>query len=69
MAPRNKTIDWTHLAEGYRGKWVVLADDLRTVVGVGDTAKQALERADNHAARHFLYQVPATLDLFAGYAI
>ena len=62
-------IDWTHLSENYRGKWVALAEDLTTVVAAGDTARDAYEAAVKRAGRHFLYQVPATLDLFAGYAI
>ena len=62
-------IDWTHLSDNYRGKWVALADDLTTVVAAGDTAKEAYEAANKRADRHFLYQVPATLDLFAGYGI
>jgi hypothetical protein len=62
-------IDWTHLSENYRGKWVALAEDLTTVVAAGDTAKEAYEAAAKKAQRHFLYQVPATLDLFVGYAI
>lgn len=65
----SNVIDWTHLSENYRGKWVALADDLRTVVAAEDTAKQAYQAGLKHAGRHFLYQVPATLDLFAGYAI
>lgn len=62
-------IDWTHLSESYRGKWVALAEDLTTVLAAGDTAKQAHEAATKKPGRHFLYQVPATLDLFVGYAI
>jgi len=62
-------IDWTHLSENYRGKWVALAKDLTTVVAAGDTAKEAYEAAAKKPGRHFLYQVPATLDLFVGYAI
>lgn len=64
-----KAIDWTHLSEDYRGKWVALADDLTTIVATGDTAKDAYEAAAKKGQRHFLYQVPATVDFFAGYAI
>jgi hypothetical protein len=34
-------IDWTHLFEKYRGKWVALADDEVTVLGSSATAKEA----------------------------
>lgn len=65
----SNAIDWTHLSENYRGKWVALAEDERTVVAAGDTAKEAYEAATIKPGRHFLYQVPETLDFFAGYAI
>ena len=63
------TIDWTHLSETYRGKWVALAEDDTTVLASGDTAKEAYEAAAKMPGRHFLYQVPATDDYFIGYAI
>jgi len=65
----SNAIDWTHLSENYRGKWVALADDDTTVIAVGDTAKEAHEAAAKKPGRHFLYQVPETLDLFVGYAV
>ncbi|NJO35158.1 MAG: hypothetical protein HC869_20675 [Rhodospirillales bacterium] len=65
----SNAIDWTHLSENYRGKWVALAEDDRTVVAAGETAKDAHEMAAKKPGRHFLYQVPGTLDLFVGYAI
>jgi hypothetical protein len=65
----SNAIDWTHLSENYRGKWVALAEDDTTVVAVGDTAKEAYEAAAKKPGHHFLYQVPATLDLFVGYAV
>ncbi len=65
----SNAIDWTHLSENYRGKWVALAEDLTTVLAAGDTAKEVYAAAAKKSGRHFLYQVPATLDLFVGYAI
>lgn len=38
-------IDWNPLFEQYKGLWVALKDDERTVVGSGKTLKEALERA------------------------
>ena len=43
-----QAIDWTHLSDNYRGKWVALAEDLTTVVAAGDTAKEAYEAATKH---------------------
>jgi hypothetical protein len=65
----SKPIDWTHLYENYRGKWVALGEDLTTVIADGHTAKEAYQTALKKPGRHFLYQVPATLDLFVGYAV
>ncbi len=64
-----EAIDWTHLSEEYRGKWVALAEDERTVIAAGKTAKEAHEAARKHPGQHFLYRVPETLDLFVGHAI
>ena len=61
--------DWTHLFENYRGKWVALDDDEITVLAAADTAKEAHAAALKHSQLPILYQVPNTLDLFAGYAI
>ena len=62
--------DWTHLFENYRGKWVALADDGRTVIASGATAREARDAAAKKtAARHFLLRVPEKVELFIGYAI
>ena len=61
--------DWTHLFEQHRGKWVALADDETTVLASADTAKEAHAAALKHSQLPIMYQVPETLDLFAGYAI
>ena len=61
--------DWTHLFEKYRGKWVALADDETTVLAAADTAKEAHTAALKRTSLPIMYQVPDTLDLFAGYAI
>jgi hypothetical protein len=61
--------DWTHLFEKYRGKWVALAEDEITVLAAADTAKEARDAALKRSLLPILYQVPDTLDLFAGYAL
>ena len=61
--------NWTHLFEKYRGKWVALAEDETTVLAAADTAKEAHTAGLKHSRLPILYQVPETLDLFAGYAI
>lgn len=61
-----KVIDWTHLVEHYRGKWVALADDETTVVAAGETPREAYEAGLKHVPSPILYQVPATDDYFVG---
>ena len=61
--------NWTHLFEKYRGKWVALAEDETTVLAAADTAKEARDAALKRSLLPILYQVPETLDLFAGYAL
>ena len=40
--------DWTEIFEKYKGKWVALMDDEKTVIGNGTSAKAALEDAENN---------------------
>ena len=65
----HKAKNWTHLFEKYRGKWVALAEDETTVLAAADTAKEARDAALKRSLLPILYQVPETLDLFAGYAL
>ena len=61
------TKDWTHLLEDHAGQWVALADDEVTVLAVAPTAKEAYESGLEHTAHPLLYQVPDTLEVFAGH--
>ena len=38
-------IDWTTLYRRFKGCWIALRDDEKTVVGSGKTAKEAMEKA------------------------
>ena len=54
-------IDWTKIYQKYKGRWVALKSDEKTVVGVGKTAKAALEQAKITGERlPILHRVPAT---------
>ena len=61
------SIDWTLIFKKHKGKWVALKDNETTVVGVGDTAKQALEEA---AAKGYekpiLTKVPTQIITYIG---
>lgn len=66
---KSRAIDWTHLFENYRGKWVALAEDETTVLASGETAKEVHQAALKHTSLPILHRVPDTLDVFVGYAI
>ena len=42
-------LDWTKSCEDYKGQWVALADDCKTVAGSGDAPKIALAAAARDA--------------------
>jgi hypothetical protein len=59
--------DWTKLFKVYKGLWIALLDDEKTVVASGKTASEAMKAAQ--AAGHtspILTRVPDTLAAFVG---
>lgn len=38
-------IDWTHIIRKYKGLWVALKDDEKTVISSGKTLKQTANKA------------------------
>ena len=60
-------INWTPLFEQYKGLWVALKDDERTVVGSGKTLKEALETAKNSGVQQpIMTHVPEKLVTYIG---
>jgi Family of unknown function (DUF5678) len=45
------SIDWTEIYNNYKGRWVTLGDDEQTVVGSGESAREALDRARENGCR------------------
>ena len=63
-----KALDWTHLFKRYRGKWVALKKDGRTVAGSGGTLRAAKRAADKKGCSDvYLTRVPTKLTNFIGY--
>jgi len=59
--------DWSKLYRKYKGLWVALANDELTVLGVGKTVKEAVEKAKRKSSQTpILTRMPETLDAFAG---
>jgi hypothetical protein len=62
-----KTINWTRIYKKYKGLWVALKHDEQTVVGSGNSAKEALEDARrNGYTQPILMNVPTEVVTFAG---
>jgi hypothetical protein len=59
--------DWTQLFKKYKGLWVALLDDEKTVVGSGKTAAIAMKQANvgGHQTP-ILTRVPDTLSAYIG---
>ncbi len=62
------TTDWSDLYHQYRGQWVALKNDEKTVVGSGKTAKQALNKAvARGVSEPILTKLPDRLVPYVGY--
>ena len=62
-----KARDWTHLFRYYRGKWVALKDDERTVAGSGGSLKAAKSAAEKEGVSHpILMRIPTEVTKFIG---
>lgn len=45
------SIDWTNLVEKYKGKWIALESDEKTVVGSGTTLSEAIQQAKSKGVK------------------
>jgi hypothetical protein len=59
-------IDWTELFETYKGKWVALDDDEKTVIAHGRTAKEAWAKAKRQGKKPILLEIPLEVTAYAG---
>jgi hypothetical protein len=60
-------IDWTKIYEKYKGLWVALKDDEKTVVGVGKSAQEALTEVHKNGYQEpILTRMPESLVTFVG---
>lgn len=61
------TIDWTKIIKQYKGLWVGLKDDERTVVASGKTVQEVLQRAaDKGQPNPILFRVPSKVIPYVG---
>ena len=62
--------NWTKIYEKYKGLWVALKKDEVTVVGSGETLKEALRKAnDNGYSNPIVTRMPKTLSAYVGGAL
>jgi hypothetical protein len=61
-------IDWTKIYAKYRGRWVALKNDEKTVVASGKTAKDAWEAANKKGYKSpILTKMPEHLVPYVGF--
>ena len=64
------TVDWTQIQKKHAGKWVGLAEDQVTVLGVGETLKEALENAKKKGHPDpIMTRMPKDVIAYVGYGI
>ena len=60
-------INWTHIYEDYKGKWVAIKSDNKTVVASGKTASEVRTLANKAGFRKAgLFYVPMKEGFFIG---
>lgn len=60
-------IDWTKIYKKYKGLWVALLDDEKTVVASGKTAKEAWEKSQERGYKKpIMFRVPADIIPYVG---
>ncbi|MFH1473169.1 MAG: DUF5678 domain-containing protein [bacterium] len=60
-------INWTNLQKKYKGQWLALEKDERTVIAHGKTAKEALEKARAKSRKFpLLTRMPDKITSFVG---
>lgn len=63
-------IDWTKIYKKYKGLWVALKSDEKTVIAAGKTAKEAWESAKKKGYKTpILTYMPKELVPYVGYEI
>jgi len=61
-------IDWTKIYKKYKGLWVALRNDEKTVIASGKTVKQVMERArEKGYSQPILFRVPTKIIPYVGF--
>jgi len=63
-------IDWTTIYKKYKGKWIALKDDEKTVIADGKTAEEAYKKAKEKGYPNpILTHMPKELVGYIGYGV
>ena len=63
-------IDWTKIYKKYKGLWVALKDDEKTVISSGKTAKEAINKAHDKGFKNpILTRMPENLVTYVGFGL
>lgn len=63
-------IDWVKIYKEYKGSWIALKEDEKTVIASGKTAKEAWEKAKNKGyKRPILTRMPDELVAYVGFGL
>jgi len=63
-------IDWTNIYKKYKGLWVALKDDEKTVIAFGETAEDALKNAKKNGYKNpILSHMPEKLVSYVGFRL
>ena len=64
------SIDWTKIYKKYKGLWVALKEDEKTVVGSGKTAKEAVEQAREKGYENpIITHMPDKIVTYVGFGV
>jgi len=65
---KNMAIDWTRIYNKYKGLWVALKSDEKTVVASGKTAKETWDKAQGKGCKKpILTYMPEKLATYVGF--
>jgi hypothetical protein len=60
-------IDWTKIYKKYKGLWVALKKDNKTIIASGQTLKEAVEKAKKKGYKEpILFRVPTEIIPYIG---
>lgn len=60
-------IDWTNICKKYKGDWIGLKDDEKTVIASGKTVKEVMEKSQKKGFNQpILFRVPTEIIPYVG---